>query len=105
MSHKRFLTAGLATLLVVGLLIMGGTSIYRSGQSQGYMMGRLSAGDDGAMAPYAPYYTGYPGRHFSAIPFLCSAGLFVLLLAGASLVLVGGAVRGKGRTGPRCGKR
>lgn len=88
MSQKRIPTValvGLAALIVIGLLIMGGSAIYRSGQSQGYMMGRLSAGGgDGAVAPYAPYGLGYPSRHFSFAPFLCSAGLFVLLLVGAA---------------------
>jgi hypothetical protein len=80
MSQKRFLTVGLAALIiVVCLLVVGGTAIYRGGWSQGYMMGRLAAGgDDGAIAPYALY--GYPRSHFGLSPFLCGAGLFVLLL-------------------------
>lgn len=77
MSQKRILTVGLV-VVVFGCLIVGGLAIYRSGQSQGYVMGRLSAGgDDGAVAPYG---FGYPSRRSSFAPFLCSAGLFVLLL-------------------------
>ena len=87
MSQKRITMVGLAALaalIVFGCLVIGGFAVYRSGQSQGYMMGRLSAsGDDGAIAPYAPYGFGYPSRHSSFAPFLCSAGLFVLLLVAA----------------------
>ena len=59
MSQKRITMVGLAALaalIVFGCLVVSGFAVYRSGQSQGYMMGRLSAsGDDGAIAPYAPY--------------------------------------------------
>jgi len=87
MSHKRFLPVALTALIVIGLLIMGGSAIYRNGWSQGYMTGRLAAGgDDGAALPYAPY--GLPGRYHGFSPFLCCLGpvftvglLFLLLIA------------------------
>jgi len=90
-SHKRFLMVALAALIVVGLLIAGGSAIQRSAWSQGYMMGRLSAsGDDGGVVPYAPY--GYPGRHVGPSSFLCgvgplfTVGLLFLLLVGAGKI-------------------
>jgi hypothetical protein len=87
-SHGRFLVVALGVLLVIGLLIAGGSAIRRSAWSQGYMMGRLAAGgDDGEVVPYAPY--GYPGSHLRPSLFLCgvgplfAVGLLFLLLVGA----------------------
>jgi len=79
MSHKRFLTAGLALLIIIGVVIMIGSAVYRSGWTQGYMMGSITANGDGAGAilPYARH--GYPGNSFGIPSFLCSAGFFVLL--------------------------
>lgn len=92
MSHKRFLTAVLAAVLVVGLLIVGGSAIRQSAWSQGYMMGQLAAGGDGAVAPYAPY--GYPGRFFGYSSSLCGVGpLFTLGLLFLLFVVVGKAFR------------
>lgn len=81
MYHRRFLGVALTVLIVIGLLIAGGSAIQRGAWTEGYMIGRLSAGgDDGTVIPYAPYGFGYPTRHFGFAPFLCTAGLFVLLL-------------------------
>lgn len=77
MSHRRFLGAGLALLIVIGLLAAGGTLLYRSGWSQGYLVGQLVASDDGTVAPFFP---GYPGRTGGVSSLLCGAGLVVLLL-------------------------
>ena len=81
MSQKRFLVVALAVLIVAGLLIAGGAVVRQSAWTQGYMMGRLAAGaDDGVPVPYGAYGFGYPRSHFGFAPFLCTAGLFVLLL-------------------------
>jgi hypothetical protein len=81
MSQKRFLAVALAGLIVIGLLIAGGAAIRRSAWTQGYMMGRLTAGaDDGAAVPYGVYGFDYPRSHSGFVSFLCTAGLFVLLL-------------------------
>ena len=92
MSHKRFPMVALIALMVIGLLVVGGSAIQRSAWSQGYMMGRLSAsGDDGGVVPYAPY--GYPGRHFDLSSLLCGVGplftigLLLLLLVGVGKML------------------
>jgi len=76
MSKTWFLVRALAGLIVIGLLIVGGWAIYRTGWSQGY----LAAGSEaGAIAPYAPYGFGYPGGPFGARLFF-TVGLFILLL-------------------------
>jgi len=84
MSNKRFLVVGVVALIVVGLLFMAGSAVYRSGWSQGHMMGRLTAGgDDGAGVPYVPYGPGYSGRGLGVS--VCGAG--PLLIAGLLLLL------------------
>ena len=90
MSHQRFPWLALAALIVVGLLIAGGTAIHRRGWTQGYVMGRLAAGgEDGAAGPYLPY--GYPGRHVGFAPALC--GLGPLLTVGLLLLALVAAGR------------
>ena len=89
MSHQRFPWPALAALIVVGLLIAGGTAIHRSGWTQGYVMGRLAAGDEGGAA--VPYAYGYPGRHFGFAPALC--GLGPLLTVGLLLLALVAAGR------------
>ncbi|MFZ5915726.1 MAG: hypothetical protein ACOYZ7_02190 [Chloroflexota bacterium] len=81
MSHKRFLPAALAALIVIGLLFIGGAAIRQSAWNQGYVMGQLAANNDGGIAPYAPYYAGYHGQAWGLPSFLCTAGLLVLGLA------------------------
>ena len=64
LSERHLLRAALAGILILILLSVGGSSLYQSGWSQGYMMGLLSSSSEGgaAMAPYMLY-----GRGFSAI--------------------------------------
>jgi len=76
MSRKwlPFLLRALAALIVVGLVIGGGFAIHRISWSQGYRMGQLAAGgEEGAVAPYAPYRLGRPG-------LLLTAGVLLLVL-------------------------
>jgi hypothetical protein len=69
-------------LIVIGLLVLTGTSIYRTGWSQGYVIGQLAArGGDGAMMPYPPYGYGSPGP-------LLTIGLIL-----AALLVAGGLFR------------
>jgi hypothetical protein len=89
MSKTWFVVRVLTTLVVIGLLIIGGFAIHRIGWSQGYVAGQLAAGgEEGAAAPYAPYSFGHPGRYFGFAPFPFGAGLFltvgllILLLIG-----------------------
>ncbi|MDY6874823.1 MAG: hypothetical protein SWK90_01270 [Chloroflexota bacterium] len=88
MSRKWLVVVArvLAALIVIGLLVVGGAAVYRTGWSQGYMTGQsATGGEEIVTAPYAPHGFGYPGRHFGFPPFLFGAGLlriglFVLLL-------------------------
>jgi hypothetical protein len=69
-----FLLSALAALIVVGLVIVGGFAIHRISWSQGYRTGQLAAGgEEGALAPYAPYRLGRPG-------LLLTAGVLLLVL-------------------------
>ena len=96
MRTKWFLWRALGTLVVVallaGLLIVGGTALYRASWSQGYTAGQLAAGDEESEVmpktfPYMPYGFGYPGRHwgfpsfFFGLGLIFKIGLFFLLLA------------------------
>jgi hypothetical protein len=75
MSKTRFFVVPLATLIIIGLLILGGVAVHRIGWSQGYTMGQLAAGgEEGVTVPYVPFGLGYPGG------LLLTIGLFFLLL-------------------------
>jgi len=81
MSKLWFLVRTVVALVVVGLLIVGGLALYRTGWSQGYVAGQLAAeGEDIATAPYPRYGFGHMGRPFGFTPFLFGAGLLFLLL-------------------------
>ena len=73
MMQRRFPVI-LVALIVLGLVILGGSMVRQNAWNEGYMMGRLSAGGEAGTA--LPY--GYPGSfgpsHFSG------AGLFFGLL-------------------------
>ena len=83
MSRTRYLVAALATLVVVGLVAVGGLAVHRLGWSQGYEVGRLAAGgEETAGAAYAPYGSVHSG-------LLLTVGLILLgLLIAAKLVRV-----------------
>ncbi len=90
----RFLLA----LLVIGVLIAGGTALYRTGMAQGYQLGALAANSaNKGAAPqlpyngYMPFYPGYPGFGFPFFhPFGIFLGIGFFLLI---LFLIGGAFR------------
>jgi hypothetical protein len=74
MSKIRFLVVPLATLILIGLLILGGFAIHRIGWTEGYRMGQLAVGGEGGtVAPYAPYGPGYSG-------LFLTVGVLLLLL-------------------------
>jgi hypothetical protein len=78
MSRARFFLAPLALLIIVGLLILGGFAIHRTGWAQGYRMGQMAAGiTDGAVVPYVPYGPGSGGLLITLVVFL-----LLLLVAG-----------------------
>ena len=55
MFRGRFLGLLLAMLLVVGLLALAGSSIYRAGWTQGYFVGKISdSGEAGATTVISP---------------------------------------------------
>ena len=61
MFRGRFFGLLLAMLLVVGLLGLAGSSIYRAGWTQGYFIGKISdAGEDGQTTVVTP--DPLPGR-------------------------------------------
>jgi hypothetical protein len=79
MSKTRFLAVPVVTLIVIGLLLVGGWAIHRIGWSQGYATGQLATGgQEAAIGPYAPYGLGYLG-------LFLMVGLVLLLL----LVVIG----------------
>ena len=89
MSKLWFLVRTLVALIVIGSLVVGGVAIYRTGWSQGYVAGQLTAeGEDMVTAPYPHYGFGYMGRPFGFAPFLFGAGLLFLLF-----ITVGGLIR------------
>jgi hypothetical protein len=88
-EHKWFKPAVIA-IVVIALIVMGASAIQRSAWSQGYMMGQLAAGgEEGAVAPYAPYYPGgrgfgyYPGHHGSFL-----GGIFKIVMVGFFVFLI-----------------
>ena len=53
MSKAWCVVRGLAALILVALLVIGGIAIHRIGWSQGYIVGQLAArGDQGMAVPY-----------------------------------------------------
>jgi len=60
MFRGRFLGLLFAMLLVVGLLGLAGSSIYRAGWTQGYFVGKVSDGEAGETAVVTP--DSAPGR-------------------------------------------
>ena len=86
MYPKRFLIWPLVGLLIIGLLVIGGSAHRRNAWTQGYMMGRMAAeSGDGAVMPYQPYGMGYfygpsPTRGIWGAVMAVSFGLFSLLI-------------------------
>jgi hypothetical protein len=88
-SWLWFVVKGLASLVLIGLLIAGGFAICYVGWTQGYTAGQLAAEGEQAAAPppYLPYAFSHPGHFGFVHPLLC-VGAFLLLL-----VVVGGFFR------------
>ncbi len=72
MLHHRGSVIGL--LIMVGLLILAGTAIHNAAWNQGFAMGRLSAGGEGAAT--LPYV--YPGAPHAGFGSILAIGLIVL---------------------------
>ena len=92
MKSPRFFPAVLTVLVIVGLLWLGGSAIYRSGWSQGFVMGQLAAKGDGATAlPYMAYGSGFGPGLGSGVGFLgaCLFAFFLFALAGLALKFIG----------------
>jgi hypothetical protein len=83
MHRTRFVAIPVVTLIIVGLLIVGGWAVHRIGWSQGYAMGQLAvAGETAAPVPYAQPDLGYVG-------LFVIVGLALLLL----LAVIGKVMR------------
>jgi len=92
MSRKWFWVRALVTLVVVGLLVVGGFAAYRAGWSQGYAAGQLGAeGEEGTTVPWG---FGYPGRPFGFAPRPFGAGpLVAVVLALLFFAVIGKLLR------------
>jgi len=76
-----FLWRGLAALVLVGLLIVGGLAVYRMGWSEGYAAGQLTAeGEESATAPYGPPGSQWLGRPLFYPPFMSGAGVLLRVI-------------------------
>lgn len=103
MYPRRFPMLLITALIVIGLLMLGGSMIQRSAWTQGYMMGQMAAkGADGAIAPYLAYGPGFGGG-----PWLGGFGcLLPLGLLALAFFVVGGFFRHRawhGAGGPQGG--
>lgn len=86
MFPRRFVVVAAIALLILGLIMAGGAAAaQRQAWMQGYMLGRMSTGTDGAnsLAPVLPYmvpgYGGYAGPHFGGFGLLLGIGALFLL--------------------------
>lgn len=80
MSKKWFWVRALVTLVVIGLLAVGGFAVYRTGWSQGYAAAQLGAeSEEGTTTPWG---FGHPGRPFGFAPGPFGAGLLVTVVLG-----------------------
>ncbi len=97
MFPRRLIFVGLAALLVIGLLMANNSAAQRDAWTQGYLVGRLSAGSAGTgnaapLPPYAypgayPGYDGawgYPGPHHGGFGAILLVGLGLLFFFGIS---------------------
>jgi hypothetical protein len=90
MFHRRPLFGLIVLLVIFGLILAGGAAAQRNAWMQGYMMGRLSSGTDGAGANTLPpfaygggYGWGYGGPHFGGfLGFLVVVGILFLVFGG-----------------------
>jgi hypothetical protein len=102
MFPRRFLIVGVAAIVILGLVLTGSAAHQRDAWTQGYLVGRLSAGGSGsgAAAPLPPEvypglgggygygayggYGGYGGGpHFGGFGVLLLIGLGFLFFMGA----------------------
>lgn len=91
--HPRFLSFALVALLVIGLLVFGGSAMQRNAWTQGYLMGQAAANGDGnAAAALAPYMArpGFGGPGLGLLACLLPLGFLAFLV-----FVVGGFFRHK----------
>lgn len=93
MYHKRFWFAPLAALVMFAMLAAGAAWTYRSGWTEGYLVGRLAAvGEEGAALPYGLPGLGIHGGALGRGSLFCATAL--LLLGGLFFLgLIGKAIR------------
>jgi hypothetical protein len=93
MAEKKnwFLWRALASLVLIGLLIVGGLAIHYAGWSQGYAAGQLAAEGEEAVTPS---YLPRAWRPVRFVPYPSGAALLLkVVLAVLFLVIVGKLMR------------
>jgi hypothetical protein len=90
MTRKWFWFKGLMTLILIGLLAVGGYVVYRTAWSQGYVTGQLALeGEEDVTVPSPFAYPGWPYRFMPYHPFGGLALLFKVVLALIFFGLIG----------------
>jgi hypothetical protein len=80
MSKKSFVWRGLAALVLIGLLIVGGLAVHYVAWSRGYAAGQLAAeGEEAATLPYLLHGYGFAPYRFGG-GLLPTIGLLLLFL-------------------------
>lgn len=94
MSKRWFWFRGLATLILIGLLAVGGYIVYRTAWSEGYVTGQVAA--EGEESTPAPFPFAHPGRPYGFAPYRPFGGvglLFKVVLALMFFGLIGRLIR------------
>jgi hypothetical protein len=94
MFFRRFVGLALVFVLLLGLFGLVGSSLYRSGWSEGFVAGQVTAGGEDGAVPVAPGYGHYAGPGVGFSPFFGFAGgflkfLFIFLLFGFFFKMIG----------------
>jgi hypothetical protein len=90
MSKRWFWLRGLATLILIVLLAVGGYVVYRTAWSQGYVTGQTATeGEESAPAPFPFAHPGWPYGFAPYHPFYGLGLLFKVVLALMFFGLIG----------------
>ena len=87
MSKRWFWVRGLATLILIGLLAVGGYVVYRTAWSQGYVTGQMAA--EGGESMPAPSPFARPGWPYGFAPYRPFGGVVLLFKVVLALLFFG----------------